>query len=89
MDVTYFIATYSGAKVQRASAQQRARYGKRFGIGLVLLYSNFQVQRLAWNLWIRINLLIRHILMIRHECCVSAIFGVSKISQPPFFYLQE
>eukprot|EP00731_Ephydatia_muelleri_P017441 Em0010g539a len=35
----------------------------------VLLYSNFQVQRLAWNLWIRINLLIRYILMIRHECC--------------------
>ena len=28
----------------------------------VLLYSNFQVQRLAWKLWIRINLLIRHIL---------------------------
>ncbi|KAL5510536.1 hypothetical protein EMCRGX_G006097 [Ephydatia muelleri] len=41
----------------------------------VLLYSNFQVQRLAWNLWIRINLLIRHILMIRHECC------------PPLFFL--
>ena len=34
MDVTYFIATYFGAKVQRASAQQRARYGKRFAIGL-------------------------------------------------------
>ncbi|KAL5510597.1 hypothetical protein EMCRGX_G006165 [Ephydatia muelleri] len=28
------------------------------------------VQRLAWNLWIRINLLIRYILMIRHECCI-------------------
>ncbi|KAL5515865.1 hypothetical protein EMCRGX_G001106 [Ephydatia muelleri] len=26
MDVTYFIATYFGAKVQRASAQQKARY---------------------------------------------------------------
>ena len=44
---------------------------------------------LTWNLWIRINLLIRYILMVRHECCVSAIFGVSKISQPPFFHLQE
>ena len=55
----------------------------------VLLYSNFQVQRLAWNLWIRINLFIRHILMIRHECCVIAIFEVSNISQPPFFHLQE
>ncbi|KAL5518129.1 hypothetical protein EMCRGX_G003812 [Ephydatia muelleri] len=40
----------------------------------VLLYSNFQVQRLAWNLWIRINLLIRHILMIRHECCPPLFF---------------
>ncbi|KAL5479976.1 hypothetical protein EMCRGX_G023586 [Ephydatia muelleri] len=35
-------------------------------LAFVLLYSNFQVQRLAWNLWIRINLLIRQILMIRH-----------------------